>query len=60
MRVPEDRLVDAILATLLPVGHIESKGRFRDAIYLSGKVSALVVKKILAVSDQELQVADLW
>ena len=60
MRVAKDRLVDAIATFLLSVRNLEPKGRFRDAIDLSNKVSTLIVKKVLAVGDQELQVTNLW
>ena len=60
MRVSKDRLVDAIATLLLSVRNVKPKRRFRNAIDLSDKVSTFVVKKILAVSDQELEVTDLW
>jgi hypothetical protein len=60
MRVAKDRLMDAVTALLLPVRSLEPKGRFRTAIDISDKVPALVVKEILAVGDQELQVTNLW
>ena len=59
MRVAKDRLVDAIATFLLSVCSLKSKRRFRNTIDLSDKVSALVVKKILAIRDQKLQVTDL-
>ena len=60
MRVAKDRLVDAIATFLLSVRSVKSKRCFGNTIDLANKVSALVVKKILAVSDEELQVTDLW
>jgi len=60
MRVAQDRLVDAVTALLLPVRSVKPERRFLNAINISHKVPALVVKKILAVGYQELQVTDLW
>ena len=60
MRIAKDCLVDRVEAVLLSVGSAKPKRRLRNAIDLSHKVPALVVKKILAVGDQELQIADLW
>ena len=60
MRVAENRLVDAVPVFLFAVRNVESERSFRNAIDLADKMSALVVKKILAVGDQELEVADLW
>jgi hypothetical protein len=60
VRIAKDRLMNAVTTFLFPVRDLESKGRFRNTIDMSDKVSALVVKEILTVSDQELQVADLW
>ena len=60
MWVSEDRLVDAVTVFLLTVRNVESECSFRDAIDLSHKMSALIVKKILAIGDQELEVTDLW
>jgi hypothetical protein len=59
MRVSKDGLVDAVAALLLSSDNFKTEGRFRNAIDLSDKVSALVVKKAFAVGDQKLQVADL-
>ena len=60
MRVTKNRLVDTVTALLLPVRNLKPEGPFRNAIDIPDKVPALVVKKILAVGDQELQVTDLW
>ena len=60
MRVAKDRLVDAVAAFPFPVRNLKPERRFRNAIDISDKVPTLVVKKILAVGDQELQVTDLW
>jgi hypothetical protein len=60
VRVAKDRFVNGVTALSLTVRHLESKGRPRNAIDMSDEVPALIVKEILAVSDQKLQVADLW
>ena len=52
--------MDAVAALLFPVRNLKPERRFRNAIDISDKVPTLVVKKILAVGDQELQVTDLW
>ena len=59
MRVSKNRLVDGVTAFLLPVRRLEAKRRSGTTIDVSNKVPAFVVKKTLAVSDQELQIADL-
>ena len=60
VRVAKDRFVNAVTALLFPVRDLESEGRSRNTIDMSDEVPALIVKEILAVSDQKLQVADLW
>jgi hypothetical protein len=60
MRVTKNRLVDAVTALLFPVRNLKPEGRFRNSIDIPDKVPALVVKKILAVGDQKLEVTDLW
>ena len=51
--------MDAVAAFLLAIDEVKSKRRFGNAIDLSNKVPALIVKKGLAVCYQELKVTDL-
>ena len=60
VRVAKNRFVDAVTALLLPVRNFKPEGRFRNAIDIPDKVPALIVKKILTIGDQELQITDLW
>ena len=60
MRVANDGLVNGISTFLLTVRSFKPKRRFRNAIDLSDKIPTLVVKKILTIRYEELQVANLW
>jgi hypothetical protein len=59
MRVPKDRLVDAVTPLFLAVGDLKSKRRLGNAIILPDKAPALVMKESRTVGDQKLQVTDL-
>jgi hypothetical protein len=59
MWVAKNGLVNGVAAFLFPVRDFEAKSRTRYTVDLTNEIPTLVMKETLAVSDQELQVADL-